>query len=191
MCSARSANVSWLYCTPPGLAGSTNGTLSVPSANDSNHPSAVIVRFGRFRAASDGSPLLHWSGSLTPRGPVSPAASALIASVHAAWRRSAPGASGAAAASPSGGADPSGVSSRPPGRDPTAPCSAPTPGDPIPSCSARGWPASVVSAALLALDDNVRNQVLPAPSGRHLPPVAQAACDPPALSVPCRCASAP
>eukprot|EP00965_Chrysotila_dentata_P084310 2784304-Pleurochrysis_carterae.AAC.1 len=93
MCSARSANVSWLYCAPPGLAGSKNGTLSVPSVNDSNHPSAVIVRFGsvasrtrallavrsscrRLRAASDGSPPLHRSGSLTPRGPVSPAASA-------------------------------------------------------------------------------------------------------------------
>eukprot|EP00965_Chrysotila_dentata_P011397 372533-Pleurochrysis_carterae.AAC.3 len=112
ICSARSARVSWLYCTPPGLAGSTNGTLSVPSVNDSNQPSAVIVRLGsvasstrallavrsscrRARAVSEGAPRRHWSGSLGPSGPVSPAASARSASDHAARRRSAPISSGA------------------------------------------------------------------------------------------------
>eukprot|EP00965_Chrysotila_dentata_P009660 314445-Pleurochrysis_carterae.AAC.1 len=164
MCSARSARVSWLYCAPPGLAGSTNGTLSVPSVNDSNHPSAVIVRLGsvassmrallavrsscrRVLAASEGSPLRHWSGSLGPRGPVSPAASARSASDHAARRRSAPGSSCAAPGGTIGAPDLAGAAARSAGG--SVPCAAPLAGVPSSCRSASNGPslAPVASSA--------------------------------------------
>eukprot|EP00965_Chrysotila_dentata_P104893 3464713-Pleurochrysis_carterae.AAC.1 len=61
---------------------------------------------------------------------------------------------------------------------------------PLSPCPTRGWPASGVSAAQPVPDDNARNQGLPAPSGRHAPPTARAACGPPSLSAPRRGVSA-
>eukprot|EP00965_Chrysotila_dentata_P116568 3853190-Pleurochrysis_carterae.AAC.1 len=41
MYSAKRVRVSVLYCAPPTVSGSTNGTRSVSATKSSNHPSAV------------------------------------------------------------------------------------------------------------------------------------------------------
>eukprot|EP00965_Chrysotila_dentata_P199091 6179174-Pleurochrysis_carterae.AAC.1 len=93
-----------LYCTPPAVSGSRNGTRSVSAVKSANQPSAVDVRLGsvasstrallaarssamRLSAFSDGRPSRHWSLNIGPSAPASPISPARAARSAAAFLR--------------------------------------------------------------------------------------------------------
>eukprot|EP00965_Chrysotila_dentata_P171697 5666129-Pleurochrysis_carterae.AAC.1 len=104
MYSAKSVSVSTLYCVPPAVSGSTNGTRSVSAVKSANHTNAVDVRRESvasstrallaarssailLSALSDGRPSRHWSPCVGPSAPASPISPARAASSAAAFLR--------------------------------------------------------------------------------------------------------
>eukprot|EP00965_Chrysotila_dentata_P004475 145618-Pleurochrysis_carterae.AAC.1 len=104
MYSAKSVNVSTLYCASSATSGSTYGTLSVSAVRSANQLSAVDTRrvsvasctrallaarsaATRRSAPSDGCPSRHWLSCIGPSAPARPIAPARAPSSAAASRR--------------------------------------------------------------------------------------------------------